>query len=137
MYILVDDPNREIDLSGIQCFQNLTDLTLVGLSFKDLSPISALSNIQSIELRGTSVISIDSFKNLSKINYEPKKFFCWMVILGHSKVMFGLVNQKICIEMGKRPRIWTDHVESFRLLPFCAPYEKKFLGAKRPEENFW
>ena len=63
----VDDPNREIDLSGIQCFQNLTDLTLVGRSFKDLSPISALSNIQSIELNGTSVVSIDSFKNLSKI----------------------------------------------------------------------
>lgn len=63
----VDDPYREIDLSGIQCFQNLTNLTLIGRSFKDLSPISALSNIQSIELNGTSVVSIDSFKNLSKI----------------------------------------------------------------------
>ncbi len=64
---IVDEPNKEIDLSGIQCFQNLTDLTLIGKSFKDLSPINALSNLQSIELRGTSVVSIDSFKNLSKI----------------------------------------------------------------------
>ncbi len=63
----VNDPTREIDLSGIQCFQNLTHLTLIGQSFKDLSPISALHNIQSIELRETSVVSIDSFKNLSKI----------------------------------------------------------------------
>ncbi len=63
----VDNPNREIDLGGIQCFQNLTSLTLIGRSFKDISDISALSNIQSIELRGTSVVSIDSFKNLSKI----------------------------------------------------------------------
>lgn len=64
----VDDPNREIDLGGIQCFQNLTSLTLSGHSFKDISEISALSNIQSIQLLGTSVVSIDSFKNLSKIN---------------------------------------------------------------------
>ncbi|AIO18333.1 Internalin-A precursor [Candidatus Izimaplasma bacterium HR1] len=63
----VDEPNRSIDLSGIQCFQNLTDISLTGQSFKDLSPISALSNIQSIELIGTNVVSIDSFKNLSKI----------------------------------------------------------------------
>lgn len=63
----VDDPNRDIDLSGIQCFQNLTDISLTGQSFRDLSPISALYNIQSIELLGTSVVSIDSFKNLSKI----------------------------------------------------------------------
>ena len=64
----VDDPAREIDLGGIQCFQNLTSLTLIGRSFKDISEISALSNIQSIELRDTNVVSIDSFKNLSKIN---------------------------------------------------------------------
>ena len=64
----VDDPGREIDLGGIQCFQNLTSLTLIGQSFKDISEISALSNIQSLELRDTSVVSIDSFKNLSKIN---------------------------------------------------------------------
>ncbi len=63
----VDDPYREIDLGGIQCFQNLTSLKLRGRSFKDLSEISALSNIQSIELIGTNVVSIDSFKNLSKI----------------------------------------------------------------------
>ncbi len=64
---VVDNPNEDIDLSGIQCFQNLTDISLTGQSFRDLSPISALSNIQSIELVGTSVVSIDSFKNLSKI----------------------------------------------------------------------
>jgi Leucine-rich repeat (LRR) protein len=64
----VDDPNREIDLGGIQCFQNLTSLTLRGRSFKDISEISALSNIQSLVLENTSVVSIDSFKNLSKIN---------------------------------------------------------------------
>lgn len=64
---VVDDPSRDIDLSGIQCFQNLTDISLTGQSFRDLSPISALTNIQSIELVGTSVVSIDSFKNLSKI----------------------------------------------------------------------
>lgn len=59
---------QSVDLSGIQCFQNLTSLTLIGRSFKDLSPIRALSNIQSIELRNTSVVSIDSFQSLSKIN---------------------------------------------------------------------
>ncbi|KFZ27676.1 MAG: Internalin-A precursor [Candidatus Izimaplasma bacterium HR2] len=63
----VDDPYREVDLSGIQCFQNLTSLTLIGQSFKDISPISALKNIQEITLLNTSVVSIDSFKNLSKI----------------------------------------------------------------------
>jgi Leucine-rich repeat (LRR) protein len=63
-----DEPNEFVDLSGIQCFQNLTSLTLIGRSFKDLSPIRALSNIQSIELRNTSVVSIDSFQSLSKIN---------------------------------------------------------------------
>ena len=46
----VDDPNREIDLGGIQCFQNLTSLSLIGHSFKDISEISALRNIQSIQL---------------------------------------------------------------------------------------
>ncbi|QMS84895.1 hypothetical protein [Candidatus Xianfuyuplasma coldseepsis] len=64
----VDEVGRDIDLGGIQCFQNLTSLTLVGRSFKDISEISALSNIQSIELLNTSIVSIDSFKNLSKIN---------------------------------------------------------------------
>ena len=63
----VDEPDREIDLDGIQCFQNLTSLTLVGQSFKDISPISALKNIQKISLIDTSIVSIDSFKNLSKI----------------------------------------------------------------------
>lgn len=64
----LDDPNRTVDLGGIQCFQNLTSLSLSGRSFKDISDISALSNIQSIQLRNTSIVSIDSFKNLSKIN---------------------------------------------------------------------
>ena len=64
----LDDPSRTVDLGGIQCFQNLTSLSLIGRSFKDISEISALSNIQSIELRNTSIVSIDSFKNLSKIN---------------------------------------------------------------------
>ncbi len=64
----VDDPNIEIDLNGIQCFQNLTSLTLIGQSFKDISPISALKNIQKIVLIDTSIVSIDSFKNLSKVN---------------------------------------------------------------------
>ncbi len=64
----LDDPNEEIDLSGLQCFQNLTTLTLSGRSFKDISPISALKNIQNISLINTSVVSIDSFKNLSKVN---------------------------------------------------------------------
>jgi Leucine-rich repeat (LRR) protein len=63
-----DNPNRDIDLSGLQCFQNLTSLTLIGRSFKDISEISALSNIQSLELRDTRVVSVDSFKNLSKIS---------------------------------------------------------------------
>jgi internalin A len=63
-----DDPNYDIDLSGLQCFQNLTSLSLIGRSFKDISPIRALHNIQSLELRNTSVVSIDSFKGLSKIN---------------------------------------------------------------------
>ena len=63
----VDDPNREIDLGGIQCFQNLTSLTLMGRSFKDISDIKALSNIQFLRLENTSVVSIDSFQNLSKI----------------------------------------------------------------------
>lgn len=63
----VDEAGREIDLNGIQCFQNLTSLTLRGQSFKDISPISALKNIQKISLIDTSVVSIDSFKNLSKI----------------------------------------------------------------------
>jgi Leucine-rich repeat (LRR) protein len=63
----VNEPNRTIDLGGIQCFQNLTSLTLIGSSFKDISEISALKNIQTIQLSNTSVISIDSFKNLSKI----------------------------------------------------------------------
>lgn len=64
-----DDPTREFDLNGIQCFQNLTSLTLRGASFKDISQISALKNIQSITLEDTSVVSISSFKNLSKVNY--------------------------------------------------------------------
>jgi len=64
----VDEVGREIDLGGLQCFQNLTSLTLSGRSFKDISEISALSNIQSIEIYNTSIVSIDSFKNLSKIN---------------------------------------------------------------------
>lgn len=64
----MDDPNREIDLDGIQCFQNLTSLTLIGESFKDISEISALSNIQRIHLEDTSVVDISSFKNLSKVN---------------------------------------------------------------------
>ena len=59
--------DHEIDLSGIQCFQNLTSLTLTGPGFKDISPISALKNIQKISLIDTSIVSIDSFKNLSKI----------------------------------------------------------------------
>ncbi len=63
----VDEPNREIDLGGIQCFQNLTSLTLVGSSFKDISEISALKNIQSITLEDTSIVNINSFKNLSKV----------------------------------------------------------------------
>jgi len=41
---------------------------LSGPRFKDISEISALSNIQSINLIDTNVVSIDSFKNLSKIN---------------------------------------------------------------------
>ncbi|MEC9484729.1 MAG: hypothetical protein UMR38_02490 [Candidatus Izemoplasma sp.] len=61
-------PDRNIDLGGIQCFQNLTSLTLIGQGFKDISEISALQNIQSLELRNTQVVSIDSFKNLSKIS---------------------------------------------------------------------
>ncbi len=64
----VDEPGVEIDLDGIQCFQNLTSLTLIGQSFKDISPISALKNIQKIVLIDTSIVSIDSFKNLSKVN---------------------------------------------------------------------
>jgi Leucine-rich repeat (LRR) protein len=64
----LDDPNRTVDLGGIQCFQNLTSLSLSGRSFKDISEISALSNIQAIQLHNTSIVSIDSFKNLSKIN---------------------------------------------------------------------
>jgi len=63
----VNDPGREIDLDGIQCFQNLTSLSLTGVSFKDISEISALKNIQEINLIDTSVVSIDSFKNLSKV----------------------------------------------------------------------
>jgi len=66
---IVEDPTREIDLNGIQCFQNLTSLTLIGESFKDISPISALKNIQKIVLIDTSIVSIDSFKNLSKVNF--------------------------------------------------------------------
>lgn len=64
-----DDPTREFNLDGIQCFQNLTSLTLRGASFKDISQISALKNIQSITLEDTSIVSISSFKNLSKVNY--------------------------------------------------------------------
>lgn len=63
----MDDPSREIDLDGIQCFQNLTSLSLSGVSFKDISEISALKNIQEITLVNTSVVSIDSMKNLSKV----------------------------------------------------------------------
>ncbi len=63
-----DDPYKDIDLSGLQCFQNLTSLSLRGRSFKDISPIRELHNIQSLELRNTSVVSVDSFKGLSKIN---------------------------------------------------------------------
>jgi len=63
----VNDPSREIDLDGIQCFQNLTSLSLTGISFKDISEVSALKNIQEITLVETSVVSIDSFKNLSKV----------------------------------------------------------------------
>lgn len=59
--------DHEINLDGIQCFQNLTSLTLIGSGFKDISPISALKNIQKISLIDTSIVSIDSFKNLSKI----------------------------------------------------------------------
>lgn len=62
-----DDPYREIDLDGIQCFQNLTSLTLIGQSFKDISEISALKNIQQITLDSTSVVDISSFQNLSKV----------------------------------------------------------------------
>ncbi len=36
------NPYDEIDLSGIQCFQNLTSLTLEGPGFKDISPIVRL-----------------------------------------------------------------------------------------------
>lgn len=64
----VDNPGVEVDLNGIQCFQNLTSLTLIGQSFKDISEISALKNIQKISLIDTSVVSINSFKNLSKVN---------------------------------------------------------------------
>ena len=64
----VDDPTKEIDLDGLQCFQNLTSLSLTGQSFKDISEISALKNIQKISLVDTHVVSIDSFKNLSKVN---------------------------------------------------------------------
>ena len=63
----VDEPGREIDLDGIQCFQNLTSLSLTGVSFKDISEISALKNIQEITLVNTSVVSVSSFKNLSKV----------------------------------------------------------------------
>jgi Leucine-rich repeat (LRR) protein len=63
-----NDPANTIDLDGLQCFQNLTSLTLSGQSFKDISQISALINIQKITLINTSVVSIDSFKNLSKVN---------------------------------------------------------------------
>ncbi|MCF7925654.1 MAG: hypothetical protein K9L26_03880, partial [Candidatus Izimaplasma sp.] len=62
------NPNSNVDLGGIQCFQNLTSFTLIGEGFKDISEISALQNIQSLELRNTQVVSIDSFKNLSKIS---------------------------------------------------------------------
>lgn len=63
----VDEPGREIDLDGLQCFQNLTSLSLTGVSFKDISEISALKNIQEITLVNTSVVSVSSFKNLSKV----------------------------------------------------------------------
>jgi len=62
-----DELGHEIDLRGIQCFQNLTSLTLIGPGFKDISAISALKNIQKISLIDTSIVSIDSFRNLSKI----------------------------------------------------------------------
>jgi Leucine-rich repeat (LRR) protein len=64
----VYDENREIDLDGIQCFQNLTSLTLIGPGFKDISEISALKNIQQVSLIDTNVVSISSFRNLSKVN---------------------------------------------------------------------
>ena len=62
-----EDPTDEFDLSGIQCFQNLTSLTLTGPGIKDISQISALRNIQSITLIDTNIVSIASFKNLSKV----------------------------------------------------------------------
>jgi len=68
LIFVVYEDNREIDLDGIQCFQNLTSLTLEGPAFKDISPISALKNIQQITLESTNVVNISSFRNLSKVN---------------------------------------------------------------------
>lgn len=62
------DNVEEIDLDGIQCFQNLTSLSLAGPGFKDISEISALKNIQHISLMDTNVVNISSFRNLSKVN---------------------------------------------------------------------
>ncbi len=61
------DTSNYVDLNGLQCFQNITSISLTGSAFKDISPISALKNVEVVSIVDTRVSSIESFVNLSKV----------------------------------------------------------------------